>query len=170
MLERLGWGSFFEAAWNESPRNGAVPGRVVSQHRGCQRVAGQFGEADAEVTGKFRHDAAEGGLWPAVGDWVVIDGAPGNRMRINAVLPRRTEIARKTAGRSIEPQILAANVDFAFVMTGLDGDYNLRRLERYLALAWESGVRPIVILNKKELCGECVSRVAEAKQVALGAP
>ncbi len=170
MLKRFGWNSYVEAAWRDLQEPDSAPGRVIAQHRGLWRVVLESGEADAEVSGKMRHAAEESGAWPAVGDWVAVDGDPRGRVRINSILPRRTEIVRKTAGRKLEQQVLAANVDIAWLVMGLDADYNLRRLERYLAMAWDAGVRPVVILNKRDLCGEVQTRTADVEQLALGTP
>jgi len=170
MLEELGWNSYFEAVWHELEQPSGEPGRVIEQHRGLWRVVLECGEADAEMSGKMRFAAEESGMWPTVGDWVAIEGNPQGRVRINATLPRRTAIVRKTAGRKVEQQVLAANVDVAWLVMGLDGDYNPRRLERYLAQAWDAGVRPMVILNKRDLCSEVDLRIAEVEQLAFGAP
>jgi len=150
-LEHLGWNGFFEAVWNSVERNDTRPGRVTAQHRGAWEIAGLFGESSAEASGRLRADSADNGLWPAVGDWVAVGGEPGGGMTICEVLPRRTEIARKMAGRQNRPQVLAANIDTIFLVMGLDGDYNPRRMERYLVQVSESGARPVVLLNKADI-------------------
>src|SRR5439155_13294930 len=101
-------------------------------------------------------------------DWVAFRETD-NTCVIQAVLPRRSKFSRKTAGRATEEQIVAANVDKVLLLTGLDKDYNLRRIERYLAIAWDSGAQPVVVLNKTDLCEDVPARITEARAVAIGA-
>jgi len=132
-------------------------------------VAGEFGEARAEATGKLRERADEGDHWPAVGDWVSVEGNPCMGLAIRDVLPRRTALLRKVAGKRIEQQVLAANMDVVFLVMGLDNDYNPRRLERYLAQVWDCGARPVILLNKTDLCADVDSRVREIKRASISA-
>ena len=159
-LELLGWNAVLEAAWNSSERKGLRRGRVVTQHREAWEIAGEFGERDAEASGKLRLAAESGRPWPTVGDWVAARGEVDAGMVIDEVLPRRTRIARKVPGKRNEMQVLAANVDTIFLMMGLDGDFNLRRLERFLVQVWESGARPVVLLNKADVREEA-DKIAE---------
>jgi ribosome biogenesis GTPase / thiamine phosphate phosphatase len=168
-LEPLGWNQFFEANWRSEMRQNEIPARVIAQHREIWEVAGEFGEGRAEVSGKLRLSAEAGGDWPAVGDWVSVSGEAGSGLMIREVLPRRTQIVRKMAGRRVEAQVLAANVDTLLLMMALDGDYNPRRLERYLAQGWETGARPVVLLNKADLCDDSESREEEIRRIAIGA-
>ncbi len=131
---------------------------------------GAFGEARAEATGKLRLSSQNGGAWPAVGDWVGVEGNPNTGLAISEVLKRRSTIARKSAGKRVEQQVLAANVDKVFVVMALDGDYNPRRLERYLAQMWDTGARPVVLLNKIDLCPAFAPHLEEIERVAMGAP
>ena len=142
-LEKFGWTSFFGEPFRRMPQPGSVPaacGRrshrpLPALHRG-RRAAG-------EVSGRFRHEATGPGDFPAVGDWVVASPRPGGeRATIHAVLPRRGRLARKVAGEVTSEQVLAANVDTLFLVGGLDGDFNPRRIERALVLAWDSGAEP----------------------------
>jgi ribosome biogenesis GTPase / thiamine phosphate phosphatase len=167
-LEDCGWHGFFEAEWNAAGRSGETPARVISQHREFWEVCGEFGECLAVASGKLRLAAEDGADWPAVGDWVAVTGEAGQGMLIREVLPRRTQIARKTAGRRVAAQVLAANVNTLFVIMGLDGDYNVRRLERYLAQCWETGARIVVVLNKVDLCDEAQTRSEEIRHAAVG--
>jgi ribosome biogenesis GTPase / thiamine phosphate phosphatase len=171
-LKALGWNSYFEACWGEYNGLGLVPARVVSQQRGLWRVAGDFRGCWAAPAGKLRAHAEENGaLWPSVGDWVGVECvAAGGRAVIHGVLPRRSQFVRKVAGRRVEEQVLAANVDVALVVAALDGDFNLRRIERYLAQCWESGARPAVVLNKADQCGDTAARIADAERVGMGVP
>ncbi len=170
-LKRLGWNSYFDALWQVREQLEWLPARVISQQRGLWRIAGDFAECWAEVSGTLRAGAEAGGDWPAVGDWVaaeILSG--GGRPLVHKVLPRRSKFVRKVAGRRMEEQVIAANVDTAFVVMALDGDFNVRRLERYLAQCWESGAKSIVILNKADDCEDVPARVAEVESIAAGVP
>ncbi len=170
-LKRLGWNSYFDALWQAREGLAWLPARVVSQQRGLWRVAGDFAECWAEASGTLRAGAEAGGDWPAVGDWVaaeILSG--GGRPLIHKVLPRRSKFVRKVAGRRMEEQVIAANVDTAFAVMALDGDFNVRRLERYLAQCWESGAKTIVVLNKADDCGDVATRVADVESIAASVP
>jgi ribosome biogenesis GTPase len=167
-LEQLGWRAYFEAAWNSKVRSGQIAARVTAQHRELWDVAGEFGEYRAHAAGRLRLAAEQGGLWPAVGDWVAVTGEAGKAMIICEVLPRRTQIVRKVAGQCVAPQVLASNVDTIFVIMGLDGDYRPRRLERYLAQIWEAGARIVVLLNKADVCENSEARAEEIRRIAFG--
>jgi len=156
--------------WNEAERADVAPARVVAQQRNCWRVAGIFGERLAEATGKLRLEAEEGADWPAAGDWLAVELRGSSDMAaVRAVLPRQNRFARKAPGKKIEEQVIAANVDTALVVSALDGDFNPRRVERYIAQCWESGVRPVLLLNKADACENANERAAEIERVALGA-
>lgn len=175
-LTTLGWGEAMAAAHAPHAAAGLGAGRVVAEDRGSYVVETPAGERRAAVTGRFRFDADhDPAAYPAVGDWVALDGerAAGTSdepVLIHAVLPRRTAIVRQAAGRRTASQIVAANVDVVFVLASLNHDLNLRRLERYLALAWESGAAPIVLLTKADLVDDPAPIVAEVATVAVGVP
>jgi ribosome biogenesis GTPase / thiamine phosphate phosphatase len=169
-LKELGWNAYFESMWREQNNSGCVQVRVVSQQRGLWRIAGDFGERWSVPSGKMRAAAQAGGDWPTVGDWVAAELESEQPAVLHAVLPRRSQFARKTAGKRVEQQVIAANVDTAFVVMALDGDFNLRRLERYLAQCWDSGASAIVLLNKADKCDEVSARAAEVERIALGTP
>jgi ribosome biogenesis GTPase len=170
-IQDLGWDAYFEARWNECASDGFVPARVVSQQRGLWRVAGNFEECWAEPSGKLRREAEDGGDWPAVGDWVRVELPPGQRAGlIQGVLPRRSKFARKAAGKQVAEQVIAANVDVALIVAALDGDFNMRRIERYLAQCWESGARPAIVLNKADVCAEAQELAVQVDGMAMGAP
>jgi ribosome biogenesis GTPase / thiamine phosphate phosphatase len=169
-LQKWGWNEHFEALWNEGLRENAVPARVIEQQRKYWRIAGEFGECWAEPSGKLRLATDEAVEWPAVGDWVAAEvGSGKSNAVIQEVLPRRSRFVRKTPGKRIAEQVIAANVDTALLVTALDGDYNPRRVERYLAQCWESGARPVVVLNKADACEDALRKAAEIESVALGA-
>jgi ribosome biogenesis GTPase len=169
-IQELGWNDFFAALFDPYARAGKVPARVIKQDRDRSIVACGAGELGAVVTGRFRHTAAGRSGYPAVGDWVAVEELGGGRAAIHAVLERRSAFVRKAAGDSTEAQVVAANIDNVFLVTGLDGDYNLRRVERYLTAAWDSGAAPVVVLNKADLRTDLEGIVAEVGAVALGTP
>jgi ribosome biogenesis GTPase len=169
----LGWDTYFEALWKEiqHEKEKLIPARVVSQQRGLWRVAGDFGECWAEASGKLRTESEAGGDWPAVGDWVSAEIRAGQtNATIQHVLARRSRFARKVAGKQIAEQVIAANIDLALIVAALDGDFNVRRIERYMTQCWESGSRPAIVLNKADACAELRERAAEIEGIAMGAP
>ncbi|HEY6389370.1 MAG TPA: ribosome small subunit-dependent GTPase A [Candidatus Acidoferrum sp.] len=170
-IRDLGWDAYFEALWSESAEDGCVPARVVSQQRGLWRVGGDFEECWAESSGKFRKEAEAGGDWPAVGDWVSVElRAEKQNALIQHVLTRRSRFVRKVAGKQIAEQVIVTNIDVALIVAALDGDFNVRRVERYLAQCWESGARPAIVLNKADACAESAELAAEIEGIAMGAP
>ncbi|MHB8641773.1 MAG: ribosome small subunit-dependent GTPase A [Gaiellaceae bacterium] len=166
-LESLGWDASFADSFHPHEQDGFAPARVAVEHRSEYIVYSEQGELKAELSGRLRFD----GDHPAVGDWVAIGNADGGRALVHAVLPRRSAFIRKASsaeGRQTEAQVVAANVDVVFVVCGLDANYNVRRLERYLTLAWESGAQPVVLLTKADLCDVVEERVLETELIALG--
>jgi ribosome biogenesis GTPase len=146
LRERFGWSPFFEQQLARLERRDLLIARIVEEQRGRYRIAG---DADgwAEVSGRFRHEAACAAEFPAVGDWVGVDGGI-----IHLRLERRGTVSRAAAGRAVDQQVVAANVDVIFLVTALTQDLNLRRLERYLTMVWDAGAVPVVVLNKADLC------------------
>jgi putative ribosome biogenesis GTPase RsgA len=123
------------------------------------------------MAGRVRYQADGREALPAVGDWVAVTPRPKEgRARIECILPRSTKLSRKVAGRYQSEQIVAANLDVAFVVTSLNRDLNPRRIERYLSVVWESGARPVVLLNKSDLCADAGSCSADIESIALGVP
>jgi ribosome biogenesis GTPase len=170
-LTTFGWNDFFEANFESYAGQGFTCGRVVLEHKNLFRVCTQNGEVFAEISGKLRHEATSRRDLPAVGDWVVIRARPeGGRVMIHAVLPRRTTFARKIAGSRTEEQIVGANVDTVFLFTSLNQDFSLRRIERYLLIAWESGANPVIVLSKSDLCDEVAGPIDQMQAVAHGVP
>lgn len=166
-LHELGWNSFFQQYLKAGePR---LPARIVEEQRSAYRVACEAGEFTAEAAGQLRYRAKDRSRLPAVGDWVLIDArlAEG-RATIHAVLPRKTQFSRKAAGQETVEQIAAANVDTVFLMTSLNAELNLRRIERYLATIWESGIQPVVILSKADLCDDVRPAIEAVAGVAFG--
>ncbi len=167
-LAALGWTDELEAAMTIHAERGFEPARVVAEHRGGYYVRGERDDRLAHARGKLRDHEILGGM-PAVGDWVAVCDAPGSRAAIEAVLPRRTKISRKTPWLKAEEHTLVANVDTVFLVAGLDGDFNARRLERYLVTAWDSGADPVIVLTKLDVCADD-EQIAEAESVAIGVP
>jgi ribosome biogenesis GTPase / thiamine phosphate phosphatase len=166
-LESLGWDASYAEAFQPHEQDGLAPARVAVEHRSEYVVYSALGELRAEAAGRLRFD----GEHPAVGDWVAISPRPGEeRATIQAVLPRRTAFVRKAPWLETKAQVVAANVDVVFVVCGLDGNYNIRRIERYITLAWESGAEPVVLLTKADLCDDVDSHRWEVEAVAIGVP
>ncbi len=165
-LSVLGFGPFFQEqlARFES----LVPARVAAEHRGGFEVWSQTSVGLARLSGKLHHEEASA----AVGDWVALRQAPGpdEVAIIERIFDRRTAFTRGAAGRQTRPQVIAANVDQVFVVCGLDGDFNVHRIERYLARIWSSGAVPAVILNKSDLCEDLPGALAEVESRAPGVP
>ncbi len=167
-LAALGWTDELEAAFTTHAERGFEPARVVAEHRGGYYVRSERGDRLAHARGRLREEELFGGM-PAVGDWVAVVDATGERFAIEAVLPRRTKVSRKTPWLKAEEHILVANVDTVLLVTGLDGDFNPRRLERYLIAAWDSGADPVVVLTKLDVCDD-PGKLVEAEQIAVGVP
>lgn len=166
----MGWSPFFEAHLPDTDNTGLIPARVVREQRRSYHVLTETGEFRAEVSGRFAHEATGRGQFPAVGDWVLADSLDQDTARIQRLLPRRTKFSRKLAGATTEEQVVAANVDTVLLVAGLDHDFNLRRMERYLTTAWESGANPVIVLNKADRSEALAERMEETGRVAMGVP
>ena len=170
MIGHYGWSASLAEAFEPHERAGHTPGRVILQQRDGYLVATDGGDLRAKVSGRLRHEAREIGH-PAVGDWVALSLTAHQRTAtIRAVLPRRTAFVRRAADSMRKLQILAANVDVAFIVTSLNGDLNLRRIQRYLAAAWESGARPVVVLTKSDLSADPEGQAAGVAALEPGCP
>lgn len=169
-LVALGWTPSEESAFQSHAEQGLHPGRIAVEHRGAYVVYTHAGELWAEVAGRMLHEADRGEL-PAVGDWVALRLRPNeDRATIHAVLPRRTAFSRREAGFETNEQVLAANIDSVWILGALTKELSARRMERYLAVAWESGAQPEIVLTKADLSQADAERVAEVEAVAVGAP
>jgi ribosome biogenesis GTPase len=166
-LHELGWDESFDDAFRPYHGDALVPARVAVEHRSEYVLYAEAGELRAELSGRLRFD----GERPAVGDWVAARHRDGeDRATVHALLPRKSAFVRKTAWHETKAQVIAANVDVVFVLCGLDANFNVRRIERYLTLAWESGAQPVVLLTKADLCDDVDARVAEVESVAIAVP
>jgi ribosome biogenesis GTPase len=146
-----------------------VPARIAAQHRGAYLVWSADGELRARAAGRLFYAHEVGAPIPAVGDWVGVQQS-GAAATITSILPRRSAFVRKRAGLGSEEQVLAANVDAAFLLAGLDDDFSLRRLERYITTAWDSGAEPVVVLTKSDLCPDVGDALLQVESVAIGVP
>ncbi len=170
VLSSLGWDAGWAAMFEPHAAEGRRPVRVVAVHKGASIVRDATGDRSATVSGRFRHEALARADYPAVGDWVALDGDD----LIVAVLPRRSVFKRMAADASrLDPgiddeQIMASNVDVALLVAGLDNDFNLRRIERYLAVASSSGITPVVVLNKSDLADDVDGRLVAVGTIAPG--
>jgi ribosome biogenesis GTPase len=166
-LEALGYGRFFSEQHDFLGRPDLVPARIASEGRGNYRLRGCRASI-GELRGRLQHDLTTPER-PVVGDWVlVVDGE--DRAVIHHVLGRHTELIRRAAGTEAGVQVIAANVDLFFIVTSANRDFNIRRLERYLAAVWDSGAEPVVVLNKIDLGGAVADMVEEIGAVAFGVP
>ncbi|HEX7920778.1 MAG TPA: ribosome small subunit-dependent GTPase A [Bradyrhizobium sp.] len=170
MINLYGWSDHDGQAFAPYAAQGYVPARVVVQQRGLYTLVTDHGELRAQLAGRLVHEAQEGGH-PVVGDWVAAAARPAEgSATVHAILPRRTMFVRKAADTVQAVQVVAANVDVALLVASMNADFNLRRLERYLATAWQSGARPVVVLTKADLCDAPDDIVAATESVAFGAP
>jgi len=167
IVEQPGFDSWFQERLDHDRLAGHTIARVTAVNRNNFLVNGGGGDIPAEMTGKLRFSADSSLDHPAVGDWVYAQFVnQGTMAIIDGILPRRTLLKRKTPGRRIEFQLIAANIDTALIIQGLDGDYNIRRLERYLAMAHESRIHPVALLSKSDLL---TAEQIEKKKAAIEA-
>lgn len=170
MLQSLGWNDQRTRDFLPYAEDGLTPGRVVAEHRTHFQVATELAELSATITGRFRSQAAQRTDLPGVGDFVALRQSAGDGPGfIEAILPRTTAFVRKAAGET-RPQLVAANVDFVFIVMALDGDFNLERLQRYLALVAESGSAPVIVINKADILHVAAEIRGHIGKIAPGVP
>jgi ribosome biogenesis GTPase len=170
LLHDLGWSGFFSSQVAELEGDSEIAAaRVAEENREMFRLLSVDGEFMAEVSGKFRHEVTGRADLPAVGDWVLASTRKEeSRATIHRVLNRKSKFSRKIAGKKTEEQIVAANVDVVFIVSSLNSEFNIRRLERYVALAWESGAQPVIVLNKSDLSENPEELRSQAEAAAIG--
>jgi len=152
-LTELGWNETWEPMAKEHRAQGFSIARVTEEHRGAYIIRGEQYEVQAEVSGRLMFQANDRFDYPAVGDWVAVTTYDDDsHATIHAMLPRKSVLQRKTPGKKLESQIIAANIDYVFIVQSLDQSFNPRRVERFLVVTRESGARPVVLLSKKDLC------------------
>ena len=171
MIEQYGWSDLWAQDFATHASESRIPGRIIVQHRDSYLVVTDNGELRGKISGRLLHEAEQGG-YPAVGDWVAMALNPDDGVAtIHEVLPRRTAFVRRAATDSSQGvQVIAANIDVAFVVTSLNADLNARRIERYLAAAWQSGARPVVVVTKADLSDDPKGQTAEIAALATDCP
>ncbi len=172
----MGWDEFFQAHLDKFQEEELIVARVSLQQKKMYRVITGKGEYPAVILGRLRHSAESLADFPAVGDWVLVKFKNDGEMAvIHHVLPRKTKISRDTGtrkGRRVVAgeQVIVANVDVIFLVAALNEELNMRRIERYLTVIWDSGAAPVLLLNKADLCGEVESALEKVKGIAGGVP
>ncbi len=164
----LGWDQFFvdKLAQMEAEERFQVA-RAAVEYKGMYKLYTENGEVLAEITGKMRYN----NRYPAVGDWVLVDLLDNeNRTVIHKIIPRKSKFSRKAAGTDTREQVVAANIDTVFIVTYLNHDFNLRRLERYLTITWDSEAKPVIVLSKADLADDAGAKKSEVETVAFGVP
>ncbi len=171
-LQELGWDARWAEAFAPHAGDGLTPARIAIEYNHIFRGLAASGDLQLQHAGRFKHRAVARSELAAVGDWVAVRVSPGESSgTIEAVLPRRSRFSRKVAGELTEEQVVASNIDTVFLVMGLDGDYNPRRLERYLLLAHESGAAPVVLLSKADLAPALLpDAIAEITALASSVP
>jgi len=170
-LEQLGFNDFYEKEAKAFTLEGYCVARVFAEHKHMYKLYTEFGEVLGEISGKLRHEALEQEEFPSVGDWVVVSlRMEEKRATIHKVLPRRSKFSRKVAGTNTNEQIVASNIDTVFLVTALNKDFNVRRIERYLIMAWESGASPVILLSKADLCMDLQEKLEQTERAAVGVP
>ncbi len=168
-LSDLGWNTFFNENFEIFRDQDYTPMRIIRENRKKYLGINELGEYPCEISGKFRFNSDSKSNFPAVGDWVGVSVLQNEKKAmIHTLLPRKSAFSRKVAGKIADEQIVAANIDVVFIVSGLDFNYNLRRIERYISLAWESGAVPVILLNKADLCNESEIRKNEVESIAFG--
>ena len=168
-LTTLGFTNFFEQQLQTLNTENKLVGRVILEHKHSYRVVTEQGELLATISGNYAHNAYVREHYPAVGDFVLVQKMPGEeRAIIHHLFERKSLFKRKVAGGALEMQIVATNVDTVFLVMSLNDDFNIRRLERYLTAAWDSGAMPVIVLTKADLCDDPSRFVKEIEQIAFG--
>ena len=168
-LQSWGWDELWRKEFEPYDRRGWYPARVTSIDRRSSTVCGDGPERRVPLAGRLLRE--ESATWPAVGDWVAIAARGDSEVEVvEVVLPRRSQFVRQAPGRRTQPRVVAANIDTVFLMSAVTEDFNLRRLERYLVVAWESGSRPVILLTKSDLMADVLGRLTAAASVAPGVP
>lgn len=165
-LELLGAGARVRDAFQPYLQRGLALARVAVAHRDLYRLYTESGEVAAEPSGALWYLAADAASMPAVGDWVAARIVNSEQAIVETVLPRHSCFYRRAVGKREERQAIAANLDLIFLVCGLDGDFNLRRIERYLTLAAEARVAPVIVLNKADVCADASARVRDAAAIS----
>lgn len=168
-LKNIGFDDFFQKHLENANYEKLSVGRISAEYKENYKLFSELGGLNAIISGKFRNDCTSREDFPAVGDWVLFDYIKnGDKAIIQKVLPRKSKFSRKVAGKETQEQVIASNVDFAFIVCALTYDFNLRRIERYLSLIWSSGANPVVVLTKTDLCSDVQAKILEVESIAFG--
>lgn len=169
--------NLYDLGWDDNLREEFQPykndfsaGRVCAEYKGMYKILTECGEVLGSISGKMNYSALERTDYPAVGDWVVIDIIKENidKTIIHKILKRKSKFSRKAAGKVIEEQIIAVNIDILFICMSLNSNFNLRRIERYTTMAWESGAVPVILLTKSDLCQDAEEKIGLVETSAPG--
>lgn len=163
-LKTLGWNTFFEDKFEEYKNLGFVPGRIAVENKNNFNVITETGEIIAEISGKLMFTAESNSKLPKTGDWVALSVFDNESGIIHGVVERKTKVSRRKPGKTTDEQVIITNVDFIFIVQSLDNNFNINRLERYLATVYQSGAIPIIILSKSDLCDDIESKIEEIRQ------
>lgn len=170
-LTQIGFNDKINEAFEMAAKDNQIIGRISLEHKRMYRVWTDYGELLCEVSGKLAYDAQSREELPAVGDWVIVSPRISEEKGIiTNIIPRVSKFSRKVAGNNTEEQIVAANVDTIFLVNSLNEDLNIRRIERYLTLTWESGASPVIVLTKADLVDDISEKVTLVESVAFGVP
>lgn len=168
-LKTIGFNAFFQKQLEKCQLKTLSIGRICAEYKKNYKLFSEFGKLSANISGKFRNNCTTRKNFPAVGDWVLFDYIENeNKAIIQEILPRKSKFSRKVAGKETQEQIIASNVDFAFIVCALNYDFNLRRIERYLSLIWQSGATPVVVFTKTDLCSDVQEKISEVDNIAFG--
>lgn len=169
-LNKLGFNAFFAKhfeKFKDSKSESALVGRICSEHKGGYKLYSNKGEMVATLSGRFRNNCKIQEDFPTVGDWVIFEQI-NDKAIIKSALPRKSKFSRKVAGKETQEQIIASNIDIAFIVCSLNYDFNPRRIERYLSLIWQSGATPVIVLTKTDLCNDVQNKLNQVANVAFG--
>ncbi len=170
-LSDLGWSDFFEINFQPYKNRGLIPARISCEHRDLYTVLCTEGETTSRISGNYRYTVRSRAEYPSVGDWVAVSMIEGkDTATIHDLLPRRTYISRKVAWTRTEEQILAANIDVAFLISGMDDEFNIQRIERYITMCYNRDLRPVIVLNKQDLCPDVNDKLNETRSIAFDIP
>lgn len=170
-LIKLGWNNFFEENFKSYKEKNYYAGRVCVEQKSSYKIYTEVGIVTGEISGKLRYESDNSEILPAVGDWVVISLLENEKKAlIHKVLPRKSKFSRKCAGITCEEQITAANIDTVFIVVALNKDFNVRRIERYLITAWDSGATPVIVLSKADLCDNIDEKINMLEISCAGVP
>lgn len=171
IIEKYGYTDFFKDQVKQLNiyKEDLIPGRITSVHKEQYNVVSEYGESSAKLKGSLFYNEKKNNVYPTVGDFVLMKHNPLGESVIYIVLERRSKFSRLDTFNNVE-QILAANFDYVFIIFSLNNDFNVKRVERYLTAAWQSGGEPIIILTKRDLCDEYSSLKEKIQEIAPSVP